>query len=93
LGGRSGSRHATPRTQSIGIPRRSRAVPESVLSEPSLRRDHTIRDSEIENRDKGHKARLGLAAEGDLPLGEGSFRQTGRNLDIRLGSCEGITDP
>ena len=30
---------------------------------------------------------------GDLPLTEGSFRQTGRNLDIRLGSCEGITDP
>src|SRR6476659_10314356 len=30
---------------------------------------------------------------GDLPLREGSFRQTGRNLDIRLGSCEGITDP
>jgi hypothetical protein len=30
---------------------------------------------------------------GDLPLRERSFRQTGRNLDIRLGSCEGITDP
>jgi hypothetical protein len=30
---------------------------------------------------------------GDLPLTEGSFRQRGRNLDIRLGSCEGITDP
>src|SRR4029077_11425843 len=29
---------------------------------------------------------------GDLPLREGSFRQTGRNLDIRLGSCE-VTDP
>jgi hypothetical protein len=30
---------------------------------------------------------------GDLPLREGSFRQTGRNPDIRLGSCEGIADP
>ena len=30
---------------------------------------------------------------GDLPLTEGRFRQTDRNLDIRLGSCEGITDP
>src|SRR5258708_13017002 len=25
-------------------------------------------------------------------LREGSFRQTGRNLDIRLGSCEGIIE-
>ena len=37
------------------------------------------------------KAAIGL--ELVLPLREGSFRQTGRNLDIRLGSCEGITDP
>ena len=35
--------------------------PSSVLEEQLL--NHTIPDSEIENRDKGHKARLGLAAE------------------------------
>jgi hypothetical protein len=28
-----------------------------------------------------------------LPLTEGGFRQMGRNLDVRLGSCDGITDP
>jgi hypothetical protein len=44
LGGRSESRQATPWTQSTGIvPRRSRAVPESVLSEPSLCRGNCHR--------------------------------------------------
>src|SRR6202022_1396001 len=39
------------------------------------------------------QSRSRLFAKGHLWLTEGSFRQTGRNLDIRLGSCEGITDP
>ena len=39
------------------------------------------------------KNRRVLSHDENSPLREGSFRQTGRNLDIRRGSCEGIADP
>jgi hypothetical protein len=39
------------------------------------------------------QSRIRLFAKGHLWLTEESFRQTGRNLDIRLGSCEGSPIP
>jgi hypothetical protein len=51
----------------------------------------------VESRNAVTEAERGKIGEPshtrDLPLTEGSFRQTGRNLDIRLWLCEGITDP
>jgi hypothetical protein len=45
----------------------------------------------VSHRKIAGKNRRALSHE--EPLTEGSFRQTGRNLDIRLGSCEGIMIP
>ena len=48
------------------------------------------------NRNRSRKNRRTLSHEdtrGDLPLNEGNFRQTMSQSGIRLGSCEGITDP